>query len=326
MLQTTTTLSNRQRIRRLIEPPDGWSPGQKPFKVGWCTHPLTFPEIMADLKSNILKALKYLRKMAPQYFPDLLQQGWLRLWKALHEDDQLLANMSHFEAVNFVSNRCGASNIRSYLVRYGSYHDFTEWEHSQNDVYEDHITEIVIGSSLKSSGRSKHALFTRTVDRIIDIAKAIRQVADWCGDDIRKLAALYYVTTKVNQADAGRIAGLKIYKPKDRNHRCQGLYRYSKMVLDKLREVLQEYLPIEPNRDHWKDQIKAGNLEPVVKLAQKYTNDADKLLGLYCLTTNVGRETLVKELGLKDGTFWYTVDQLRQELRWMYARRVPTPS
>lgn len=325
MLQTTTTSDNRNRVRVKIEPLGGWKPDQKRFCVGWNSLPLTFGEIIIDLKDGVLKDLKYFRKLETHHFPDLLQQGWLRLWQALHENHHLLADMPRIKAIDFVANRCGVSNLKSYLKRYTSYHEFSAWEDSSNDVYEDNITEIVIGSSLKSSGKPGHALFTSTVDRLIDIVQAIRRVARWCGDDMRKLAALYYVTTNVNQADAGRLAGLPIHQSKNRNPRCQGLYRWSKMVLERLKKELKAYLPIEPNRDQWKEEIKAGNLEPVIELAQKYSSDSNKLLGLYCLTTKVARSTLVTELGVQDGILWYAIKQLRQELRWMYARRISTP-
>lgn len=322
MLQTNTTYLYRKKIRTKIEPLGGWSPDQKRFPVGWHSTPLTFCEIMADLKAGVIKDLRYFRKLEACHFPDLLQQGWLRLWQALHQDNTFLASMLRLKAVDFVTNRCGVSTYKSHLTRYSSYHDFQSWQNTE-DTFEDSITEIVIGSSLKSAGSSRHALFTRVVDRVLDIAQAIRKVADWCLDDIRKLAALYYVTTNVNQADAGRIAGLPIYKAKNRNPRCQGMYRWSKIVLEKLQDALHEYLPIEPNRDFWKEEIKVGHLDPVIELAQKYEQDSVKLIALYCLTTGVARNTIVTELGIEDGKLWYALDQLRQELRQMYARRVP---
>lgn len=322
MLQTNTTSMSRQHIRTKIEPFGGWSPDQKRFIVSWQSQPLTFAELMAQLKDRIISDLRYFRKLDKQHFPDLLQQGWSRLWQALHEDNNLLASMPFIKAVNFVANRCGATTYMAHLQRYFSYHDFSAWEDSTNDVFEDSITDIVIGSSLKSAGKPGHALFSRTIDRLIDIATAIRQVADWCGNDIRKLAALYYLTTNVTQADAGRIAGLAVSNPKHRKPRCTGLNYWSRKVLEHLRDVLKNYLPIEPNRDYWKEQIKVGNLDPVIELAQKYAEDSDRLLALYCLTTRVARTTVVKELGVQDGPLWYAIKQLRQELRCMYATRV----
>lgn len=323
MLQTNTPSLSRQCLRSRIEPYGGWTSDQKRFVVGWQVQPLTFAEIIDQLKNRVIQDLRYFRKLEPHHFPDLLQQGWSRLWQALYEDNTVLASMPFIKAVNFVANRCGASVYMAYLQRYASYHDFSAWADSDNDVFEDSITDIVIGSSLKSSGKPGHALFTRTIDRLVDIASAIRQVADWCGDDLRKLAALYYVTTNVTQADAGRIAGLAVYYPKHRNPRCTGLSYWSKQVLKQLRDALKNYLPTEPNRDDWKEQIKAGNLDPVIELAQQYEDEPNKLLALYCLTTQVARTTLVKELGVDDSKLWYAIKQLRQQLRCMYAARVP---
>lgn len=323
MLQTNTTSNKRNRLRKKIEPFGGWKPDQLRFCVSWHATPLTFAQIMTDLKNGVIKDLKYFRKLEVHHFPDLLQQGWLRLWQALHENNRFLAHMPLIKAIDFVANRCGTSVYMAYFTRYASYHDFTAWEDSSTDTYEDNITDIVIGSSLKSSGKPGHARFTRTVDRLLDITKAIVRVAQWCGDDMRKLAALYYLTTNVTQTDAGRLAGLPISQRKNRKPRCQGLYHWSKIVLKKLQEELQAYRPIEPNRDDWKEQIKAGKLEPVITLAKKYEDDTLKLLALYCLTTSVARTTLVKELGMDDSKLWYAMKQLRQQLRCLYASRLP---
>ena len=323
MLQINTTSISRQQIRTKIEPFGGRSPDQKQFIVGWHSSPLTFPEIMSELKGAVIKDLRYFRKLDTQYIPDLLQQGWLRLWQALHDDNTFLASLPRIKAINFVTNRCGVSKLKSYLTRYSSYHSFIAWGDTESDNYEESITEIVIGSSLKSSGKPGHALFTRTVDRLIDIATAIRQVAQWCSDDIRKLAALYYITTNVTQTDAGQIAGLPLQTRANRNPTCHGMRHWTKLVLQQLRDALKHYLPIEPNLDYWKEQIKAGNFDPVIELAHKYEGDTNKLLALYCLTTSVTRATLVAELGVMDGPLWYAIKQLRQELRCMYAARVP---
>ena len=165
--------------------------------------------------------------------------------------------------------------------------------------------------------------FSHTVDRLLDIQQAIGQVANWCGDDLRKLAALYYVTTSVSQVDAGRIAGLPIYLS-DGRWRCQSLRRWIKQVLHRLQETLQLYQPLTPNRHAWREQIKQGNTQPVQALAIKYADDPFKLLSLYVLTTRVARDTIVRELGVNDSKLWYATKQLRHELRCMYASRLPT--
>lgn len=323
MSHASTKMDWRKAIQANIRPFKAMPPDKQSltFVVGWTDCPQTFEQITDTLSPQIVKDLFYFKKITHQYIGDLLQQGWLRLWQSLQDNVNLLKDLNRFKAADLVSNRCGASTLYDYLKRYDSYHDFSKWNDPDAGIYEDNITEIVIGSSLKSGGQGRHALFTRTMDRMIDIQNALKQVAEWCMDDMRKLAALYYLTTSVGQIDAGRIAGLEIRERSGRL-RCPKMGYWTKMVLTRLREAFASYMPIEPNKDYWREQVKVGVLEPVIELANKYKEDEGKLLALYILTTSVGRETVVKECGVKDSVLWYAMKQLRQELRCMYARKV----
>jgi hypothetical protein len=320
MQQSTISPDRRELLRRKIVP-FGRPPDQLTFGVGWHTEALTFETIVDTLRPQIIKDLLYFKKMARKHIADLLQQGWLRLWQALHENADLLVTMSQRKAADFVCNRCGSTTLHDYLKRYTSYHQLSKWDESGADDYEESITEIVIGSSLKSSGRGRHALFARTVDKLIDIEAAMRQVAEWCMDDIRKLAALYYLTTSVSQKDAGQIAGFPVFKTKQGRLRCRGIQYWTRVVLQRLREVFALYKPFEPNLNAWRECLKAGDTEPVLMLAERYADDAFKLLALYTLTTRVARDTVVRELGVDDSKLWYAMKRLRQELRCLYARR-----
>jgi len=322
MSQNNTGSDTRQSIRNHIRPfPASQSPEEKTFVVSWHNLPQTFEKITDALRPQIIKDLFYTKRMKRQYIGDLLQQGWLRLWQALQENVCLFVDLTILKAADFVTNRCGSSKEYDYLKRYDSYHNFSRWNESDASVYEDNITEIVIGSSLKSSGRGGHALFTRVADRLIDIQSAIQEVAEWCGDNLNKLVALYYLTTSVGQVDAGRIAGMEISERSGRV-RCTKMTYWTKVVLKRLKEAFDTYCPIEPGHNDWREQIKAGNFEPIKELAQKYSEDADKLLALYVLTTSVARETIVKECGASETALHYTMKRLRQELRYVYARRV----
>ena len=323
MNKSNTGSDTRQFWRSKIVPFGGWPPEERTFPVGWTATCLTFEQITDDLRPQIVKDLLYLKKIAAKHIGDLLQQGWLRLWEALHEDSNLLTSMTCLKAADFVCNRCGATSFRDRLKRYASYHQISRWNDPDTGIYEDNISEIVIGSSLKSTGHGRHALFTRRADKLIDIAAAIQQVAEWCMDDIRKLAALYYLTTSVSQLDAGQIAGFPVVEYKQGRKRCRGIQYWTKLVLQRLREVFALYKPIEPNRNAWREALKAGNTGPIIELANRYEDDPDKLLALYVLTTSVGRETVVKECGVDDSKLWYAVKQLRKELRHLYACRVP---
>lgn len=320
MLQTTTI--PRQFWRGKIMP-FGVPPDQKCFPVGWTRHLQTFEEITDQLRPHILKDLLFFRKIKRKYIGDLLQQGWLRLWQALHENVCLLAQLTCIKAADFVANRCGATAFRDYFKRYTSYHTLSNWSDPDTEVYEDSITEIVTGSSFQSTPIGRHARYTRTIDRLVDVEAAICNVASWCGDDIRKLAALYYLTTSVGQTDAGRIAGLPIVERKGRQPRCFQMQHWCKLVLARLQEELGNYKPIEPNKNAWKEQLKAGNTDPVVDLSYKYADQPDRLLALYALTTRVARQTIVDELGVNDSALWHAMNQIRQELRCRYASRVP---
>lgn len=320
MVQTVTSAREFWRSQII---PFGKEPSEQKFPVGW-TKPLqTFEQITDVLRPFILKDLLYLRKIKHEYVGDLLQQGWLRLWQVIKENSFFLAEMTCLKAANFVANRCGSSVLHDRLKRYISYHTLSKWSDPDTDVYEDSITDIVIGSSLKSTRIGDYALFTWRTDRFIDIERAIRNVAEWCGDDLRKLAALYYLTTSVGQTDAGRIAGLPIVEQKGRQPRCFQMRHWCKVVLARLKEELGNYQPVEPNRDDWKQCLNEGNTQPVVELAHKYADQPDRLLALYVLTTRVSRQAVVEELGVNDSALWYATKQLRQELRWSYARRLP---
>lgn len=316
----------RKSIRRHITPFNAQivDTPAKTFAVSWHPHPLSFPQIMEALSETIVKELVHYRKVARQDIPDLLQQGWLRLWQDLQANPQLLTERSRLKAADYISNRCGSSTLQYYLKRYSSYHELSRWHETDSKVFEDSITDIVIGSSLKSTSHSRHALFARKVDIHLDIAGAIRQVADWCGDNLKKLAALYFITTSVEQVDAGRIAGLKVEERKERKPRCPALQYWVRKVTKQLQTVLASYRPIEPNRNYWRDCLKTGELQPVKQLAEKYADEHIKLLALYTLTTCVSCKTLVENFGVCVHKLRYAVEQLRYELRCLYAARVPT--
>jgi len=325
MLQSTTEIDWSKAIRAKIIPFEA-NPIDKQsqtFKVGWHPQPLTFNEIMDAIRNIITKELVYFRKVARQHIPDLLQQGWLRLWKVLQEDPQFLAERSRLAASDYVANRCGSSTLQYYIKRYTSYHQFSNWSQPDSEVFEDNITDIVIGSSLKSTGHGQHALFTRKVDLFLDIAHAIQEVAQWCGDNLKKLSALYFITTSVSQVDAGRIAGLRINKPKGRKPRCVALQYWAKQVLERLQDVLASYRPIEPNRNYWRECIKEGLFDPVIEVAKRYADKPDRLLALYTLTTRVSTGTIIEDLGVNHCAFKYAVECVRKELRCLYASRVP---
>lgn len=323
MPNSNTSLDVRQLIRSQITPFGGFPPDQKTFSVSWSNMPLTFEQITDMLRPQIVNDLLYFKKMSRQYIADLLQQGWLRLWKALHENCRLLADMTCRKAADFVTNRAGTTTLQHYLNRYDSYHNISRWNEPDADLYEDNITEIVIGSSVKSTGHGRHALFTRTADRLIDFKAAMYAVAQWCMDDIRKLAALYYLTTSVSQVDAGQIAGFPVVEYKSGRRRCRGIQYWTRIVHARLKEAFAAYKPLEPNMNAWRDELKAGKTEPVRQLAGRYENEPNKLIALYVLTTRVARETMVKECGVDDNQLWYATKQVRQELRRLYARRMP---
>ena len=324
-MSNSSTKTDWSKAIRANIVPFGGMPAKKQtqhFDVGWHDKALHFTEITEAIRETIVRELVYFRKVARQHIPDLLQQGWLRLWQALQENPQLLAERSRLAASDYVANRCGSSTLQYYLKRYTSYHQFTNWSDTDSEVFEDSITDIVIGSSLKSTGRGAHALFARKVDLHVDIARAIHEVAIWCGDNLKKLAALYFITTSVSQVDAGSVAGLKMNKPKNRKPRCVALQYWTKQVLEKLQEVFASYRPLEPNLHHWKECINRGELDPVIKLAETYAEQPDKLLALYTLTTQVSTATIVDELGVDHCKLKYAIECVRERLRQLYARRV----
>jgi len=274
---------------------------------------------MKDLRSLIVADLKGRRRIKQDHIPDLLQQSWLRLWSELYTNPGLFANMPKTIAACYIANRCGATTYMDYLKRYDSYHDLFQAADPNSEPFEDTITEIVIGSSVKSSGRPGHASFTRNVDILIDIEKVMWEMAAWCGDDRRKLVALYYVTTSVRGTDLNLLMGGSVTKAPGRSPRSNNLTYWARVVKKKLQEVMADYKPIEPNRHFWRTCLERGETEPIVELAKKYANNNMRLLALYSLTTRVSIETIVKELGVNREALRYAAKRVRQDLRWIYA-------
>lgn len=320
MLQATTTQDFRQQIRARIVPYSE-KPRARTFVVGWHSIPQTFEQIIEDLKPLIVRELIAHRRIQRHHLPDLLQQGWLRLWQALHENSNFLARMYRLATADYVANRCGTSTHLSYLRRYSSYHDFDEWN-SASDNYEESVTNIVIGSSVRSTGGKGHALYTRRIDMILDIQSAIGQMVQWCGDDMRKLIALYYVTTSVRQADVAHLVSDNLTQCEGRKPQSGVLKYWTKRTLSELRALLEMYKPFEPDKDYWRVCVGEGDLEPVRKLAEKYADDETRLMALYLLTTSVSLPTVVSELGLDENVLRYAMKRVRHELRWMYASRL----
>lgn len=316
MLQGTTPQVERPLWHGKIVPYSGRSTENSLFPVSWNACLVPFDSIIKDLSSLIVADLKGRRKIRQDHIPDLLQQSWLQLWRELHTNPRLLAKMPKQVAAGYVANRSGATTYMNYYKRYGSYHDLPE---RNSEPFEDSITEIVIGSGLKSSGKPGHALFTRHVDIFIDIEKVMREMAAWCGNDIRKLVALYYVTTSVRGTDLSLLMGGSVSKAPGRSPRSSNLTYWSRVVKRRLQEVLADYKPIEPNTHFWRKCLEQGHTQPVVELAIKYANNRMRLLALYTLTTSVSVETLVTELGVNREALRYAVKRIRRELRWMYA-------
>lgn len=84
------------------------------FSVGWHPEPLGFMAIVEAIQKSITTELVYYRKIPRQDIPDMLQQGWLRLWQDLQDDPHLLSDKSRLATSDYVANRCGSSNLLYY--------------------------------------------------------------------------------------------------------------------------------------------------------------------------------------------------------------------
>ena len=87
------------KIRESIQP----FRHERLFQTGWAGE-LSFAEIHADLVPNLNRLLRYYRKPAA-YIPDILQEGFMRLWWDLCQEPDMLAKVNRDDALRMVLDR-----------------------------------------------------------------------------------------------------------------------------------------------------------------------------------------------------------------------------
>jgi hypothetical protein len=73
------------------------------FQTGWAGE-ISFAEIHANLIPNMNRLLRYYRRPVA-YIPDILQEGFMRLWWDLCREPEMLANANKDDALRMVLDR-----------------------------------------------------------------------------------------------------------------------------------------------------------------------------------------------------------------------------
>jgi hypothetical protein len=116
------------------------------------------------------------------------------------------------------------------------------------------------------------ATWATKVDEHLDITAAITAVVEECGDDIKRLVALYILTTSVDATAALAAHGLA---------HSQVYVRMAEIRL-KLQTLLADYAPLKSRT--WEERYKAGEVEPLMQVVERYRDTPLALKAIDTLT------------------------------------------
>ena len=184
--------TSRNKIRESIQP----FRHERLFQTGWADE-LSFAEIHTDLVPNLNRLLRYYRKPAV-YIPDILQEGFMRLWWDLCQEPDMLEKASRDDALRMVLDRTRTPYFARRAVTREVYLDDLATRSGDPDEF---VIEGYEGRYYKA-----HSEFSRAVDIRIDFEDAMQQMAEKYMDSHAHLIALYYITTEVSPDDAAELA------------------------------------------------------------------------------------------------------------------------
>ena len=255
------------------------------YPTGWAGE-LSFAEIHADLIPNMNRLLRYYRKPAA-YIPDILQEGFMRLWWDLCQEPDMLAKADKGDALRMVLDRTRTpSFVRKSLSREVYLEDLA----TRSGDPDEFVIEGYEGRFF-----TEHSEFARAIDLRIDFERVIQQMAEKYMDSLPHLAALYYITTEVGPDDAAAIAGRSGTK------KCWWLTSVVKPMREELAEQLELF---KPQPETWRDRHLAGIEAPLLRLVTRY--QAAGNLRMAATVQSMGAyescKTLVERLGLPQST------------------------
>ena len=174
----------RTKIRQQIKP----FQREVTYTTGWAGE-LSFEEIHKQLIPNMNRLLRYYRKPAA-YIPDILQEGFMRLWWDLCEEPTMLADANKGDALRMVLDRTRTPAFVRRAYRREVYLEDLAIQSGDPDEF---IIEGYEGRYFKD-----HSEFSRAIDIRVDFEFVIQHLVEKYKDSLPHLAALYYITTDVS--------------------------------------------------------------------------------------------------------------------------------
>jgi len=234
---SVTTLNSK--IRESIQP----FRHERVFQTGW-SGKLSFAEIHADLTPNMNRLLRYYRRPAA-YIPDILQEGFMRLWSDLCQEPDMLAKANKGDALRMVLDRTRTPYFARRAVTREVYLDDLATRSGDPDEF---VIEGYEGRFYKD-----HSEFSRAIDIRIDFANVMQQMAEKYMDSHAHLIALYYITTDVSPDDAAELAG------RGGTKKSWWLTSIVKPMREELAELLGVFVP---TKLEWKKKFASGDEGP----------------------------------------------------------------
>jgi hypothetical protein len=141
---------------------------ERTFQTGWAGE-LSFAEIHADLIPNMNRLLRYYRKPVA-YIPDILQEGFMRLWWDLCQEPTLLADANKGDALRMVLDR---TRTPSFVRKSYSREVYLEDLATRSGDPDEFVIEGYEGRFF-----TEHSEFSRAIDIRIDFECVIQHMAE----------------------------------------------------------------------------------------------------------------------------------------------------
>lgn len=255
----SVTVSNH-KIRQSIKP----FRHERTFLTGWAGE-LSFAEIHANLIPNMNRLLRYYRRPAA-YIPDILQEGFMRLWWDLSHEPGMLAKANKGDALRMVLDRTRTPNFARKSIRREIYLDDLGTPDNDPDEFmiDGYEGRFYIG----------HSEFSRVIDIRIDFENVIQQMAEKYMDSLPHLAALYYIITDISPDDAAALAG------RDGTKKSWWLTSVVKPMREELAELLGVFVPTKLG---WKKKFISGDEGPFWQVVDTYKGrQAHRMVEVLC--------------------------------------------
>jgi hypothetical protein len=253
-------MSTTHKIRQSIKP----FRHERTFPTGWAGE-LRFSEIHANLIPNMNRLLRYYRRPAA-YIPDILQEGFMRLWWDLCHQPDMLANADKGDALRMVLDRTRTPNFVRKAINREIYLDDLATRSDDPD-------EFMI-DGYEGRYYTEHSEFSRAIDIRIDFENVIQHMAEKYSDSLPHLVALYYITTNVSPDDAAELAG------RGGTKKSWWLTSVVKPMREELAELLGVFVPTKLG---WKKKFIGGDEGPFWQVVDTYKGrQAHRMVEVLC--------------------------------------------